>query len=489
MSTSLHPSQAVIGEPEVLEDVRADVAETPGLAAAADVVSHPAWLRLKAAATALQGLQAKDGSVPDPADHPAAGGHVETITAAVAELAPLFPHDAAYLAALPRDFARWRDGGFGVPDFLDSLVAFQPQEHRVDGIRHLVVFPMYTQNGSSSRHVEALLVEAIWPEFIAELEAGDYGNRLFLSLRLLDFTPGYETNSAVLFPETVAMREIPTFTWGAIFQDREAARFRRVVAAAAEITRLDLPQDAAELVADQDLAEQTFVMWDLIHDRTHMRGALPFDPFMIKQRMPFFLYTLEEMRCDLTAFRETVRIERELSARAAAGEELTAVQAQTLRHAKLVQYAVLFDRVFRFALTGSRVRNYDGLGGQLLFAWLHRRHVVQWRDVKLTIDWDRLAEAVVELGDAIDRLYWESIDRPKTVHWLKAYELVASVVAPHPASVWAQGLPREVLAGPPKEMTDLVLDDEFPLSMFFEALDKKLRGVIESTAGIRAADA
>ena len=45
-------------------------------------------------------------------------------------------------------------------------------------------------------------------------------------------------------------------------------------------------------------------MWDLIHDRTHMRGDLPFDPFMIKQRMPYFLYSLEELRCDLTAFRE-----------------------------------------------------------------------------------------------------------------------------------------------------------------------------------------
>ena len=157
-----------------------------------------------------------------------------------------------------------------MPDFLDSLVALQPQEHRVDGIRHLVVFPMYTQNGSSSRHVEALLVEAIWPEFIAQLEAGDYGNRLFLSLRLLDFTPGYETNSAVLFPETVAMREIPTFTWGAIFQDREAARFRRVVAAAAEITRLDLPQDAAELVADQDLAEQTNLLGVVLNKCRYM---------------------------------------------------------------------------------------------------------------------------------------------------------------------------------------------------------------------------
>lgn len=476
MTTALQMDQSHIGEPEATSDVRA-------------VESHPAWLRLKAAAVALQGLQARDGSVPDAADHPAAAEHVEVIVAAVAELAPLFPHDAAYLAALPRDFARWQGSGFGAPDFLDSLVEFQPQLHRVDGMRHLVVFPMYTQNGSSSRHVEALLVEVIWPEFIADLEAADYGNKLFLSLRLLDFTPGYDTNSAVLFPETVAMREIPTFTWGAIFQDREAARFRRVVAAAADVTKLELPADAAELLTDQDLAEKTFVMWDLIHDRTHMRGDLPFDPFMIKQRMPFFLYTLEEMRCDLTAFRETVRLEGALTARLEAGEELTEVEELTLRHAKLVQYAVLFDRVFRFALTGSRVRNYDGLGGQLLFAWLHRSHVVEWRDVRLSVDWDRLAPAVVELGDAIDQLYWESIDRPKTVHWLKAYELVASVVTPHPASAWAQGLPREVLAGPPKGYTDLVLDDEFPLSMFFEALDKKMRGVIESTAGIRATDA
>ena len=408
--------------------------------------------------------------------------------ASVAALAPLFPHDAAYLDALPRDFARWADGGFGVPDFLDSLLAFQPQQHRVDGVRHLVVFPMYTQNGSTERHVEALVVEVLWPEFIAELEAGDHGNRMFLALRLVDFTPGYDTNSAVLFPETVAMREVPTFTWGAIFQDREAARYRRVVRAAAEITKLELPDEAAALLTDQDLAEKTFVMWDLIHDRTHMRGDLPFDPFMIKQRMPFFLYTLEEMRCDLTAFRESVRIQRTLAARAAAGDALTPLEEQTRLHAALVQHAVIFDRVFRFALSGTRVRNYDGLGGQLLFAWLHRKRVLEWRDVRLSLDWDRVADAVIELGEAIDQLYWESIDRPKTVHWLKAYELVASVVAPHPASVWAQGLPREVLAGPPKGYTDLVMDDEFPLSMFFEALQKKLGGVVASTAGIRAQD-
>jgi hypothetical protein len=469
--------KAVVGEPEVVEDGRA-----------IGVEESPQWLALKGAATDLQTLQVKDGSVPEPADHTRATELVQTIISSVDALAPLFPHDAEYLTALVADFRRWADGGFGVPDFLDSLVAFQPQLHRVDGIRHLVVFPMYTQNGSPDRHVEALIVEVIWPEFIAELEAGDYGNKLFVSLRLIDFTSGYDTNSAVLFPETVSMREIPTFTWGAIFQDREAARYRRVVDAAAEITKLDLPDDAARMLTDQKLAEETFVMWDIIHDRTHMRGDLPFDPFMIKQRMPFFLYSLEEMRCDLTAFRESVKIQRALQARKDAGEAITEAEEQMLEKAALVQYAVLFDRIFRFALTGTRVRNYDGLGGQLLFAWLHQRGVLHWTDVSLAVEWDRLPDAVVALGDAIDELYWRSIDRPKTVHWLAAYDLVRSVVTPHPASQWNRGLPDEILLGAPKGYTDAVLDDEFPLSMFFEALDKKMTDVIASTKGIRGTD-
>ncbi len=472
MSTTPLQINAIIGEPEVVEDAR--IAET-----------SPAWTQLKSAALALREMQIKDGSIPSPDGHALAREHVAAIVAGIRALTPAFPHDAEYLAASVRDFGRWAASGFGVPDFLDSLVAFQPQRHRIDGIRHLVVFPMYTQNGSPDRLVEALIVEAIWPEFIAELEAGDYGNKLFVSLRLVDFTPGYDTNSAVLFPETVAMREIPTFTWGAIFQDREAARYRRVVRAAAEITKLDLPAEAARMLDDHDLTEKTFVMWDIIHDRTHMRGDLPFDPFMIKQRMPYFLYSLEELRCDLTAFRESVAIEKRLAVR----DDLTATEQQMLEHAGLVQYAVIFDRIFRFAVTGSRVRNYDGLGGQLLFAWLHQRGVLHWTDTQLTFDWDEVPGAVIALSDAVNDLYWRSIDRPKTAHWLAAYDLVRSVLTPNPASNWARGLPADVLAGPPKGYTDQVLDDEFPLSMFFEALEKKMRPVIESTAGIRASDA
>jgi len=471
MSLTASLAKSIIGEPEVVED---DRVTQPLVEDGRPVEQQPAWLALKEAATALQQLQAQDGSVPDPADHAAARTLAATIAAAIRTLAPLFPHDEAYLAASVVDIEQWVDGGFGVPDFLASLVAFQPQQHRVDGLAHLVVFPMYTQNGSRNRFVEAVLCEVIWPEFVAELEQ-TYTNGLFVSLRLIDFTPGYDTNSAVLFPETVAMREVPTFTWGAIFQDREAARFRRVVAAASDITKLEVPAGTARMLADQRLTEEVFVMWDLIHDRSHMRGDLPFDPFMIKQRMPFFLYSLEELRCDLTAFRACVAL----------GEG----EGEIADRARLVQQAVIFDRIFRFAITGSRVRNYDGLGGQLLFAWLHQHGVLHWTDTQLAFDWNEVPAAVIALSDAIDRLYWESIDRPKVAHWLAAYDLVRSVVTPHPASQWARGLPDEVLAGAPKGYTDAVLDDEFPLSMFFEALEKKMRDVIAGTEGITGRDA
>jgi Family of unknown function (DUF6421) len=437
------------------------------------LASSIAWMALKQAAWDLQQIQVQDGCIPDPANHCRAQLAVDSITASIRELAPSFAHDADYLDLLVADFEKWAGSSFGVPDFLDSLLAFQPQQHRIDGLQHLVVFPMYTQNGSTNRFVEAVLFEVVWPEFIAELEAGEYSNQMFLPIRFIDFTPGYDTNSAVLFPESVAVRETPAFTWGGIFADREAERFRRVVAAASQTTSLTLPDDARRLLEDPQLALETFVMWDLIHDRTHMRGDLPFDPFMIKQRMPYFLYTLEELRCDLTAFRESVRIERDESA-----------SPEARSHAKLVQYAVIFDRIFRFAMTGTRVRNYDGLGGQLLFAWMHQHRVLHWTDSKLSIDWADVPDVVIELGRRIEELYWRSIDRPKTAHWLAAYRLISGTVTPNPASVWAKGPDALPLDGPPRGLTDQVLDDEFPLSMFYEALEKKMRTVIESTAGI-----
>jgi len=438
--------------------------------AAEDSEARAEFQGLKDAVEALKPLQAKDGSIREEADRERATELVSKIVGHVERLAPRFPHDAAYLAAVVADFGKWADQGLGVPDFLDALDAFHPDTQRVDGLEHLVVFPMYTQNGSTSRHIEAVWIRTIWPEWLAELERTRYDNPMFVPIAFEDFTSGYDTNSAVLFPETVAVRQTPArFTWGGIFADREAARFRAVSGAAAETLKLALPPDAARLIASQELAQDTFVLWDLIHDRTHSHGDLPFDPFMIKQRMPYWLYSLEELRCDLTAFGEAVKLEKE-----------------GVPHARYVQLAVLFDRLFRFPITGDRIRNYDGLGGQLLFAYLHRNDIVRWTDNRLSVDWDRLADGVADLRGEVEKLYRDGIDRSKLAHWLAAHQLVATYVAPHPASVWARGVEALPTEGFPKAVVDAVLPDEFPLSMFYEALRRKLTDVVESTKGIRA---
>src|SRR4051794_10422572 len=424
---------------------------------------HPAWLRLRDAVSELRDHQQADGSASE-----APRGLVDTIRSAIAELAPYFPHDEGYLTAVDKDLARWADGGLGVPDFLDSLSEFHPSRGRADGRAHLVVFPMYTQNGNPDRNLEALLIHEAWPAWLAELEATRYDNPMFVPIRFDDFTAGYSTHSAVLFPETVTVRETPaSYSWGGIFCDREAARFRRVSSAAADILRLELPDDARALLADQARCEEAFVLWDLIHDRTHSHGDLPFDPFMIRQRQPFWMYGLEELRCDLTAFREAVRLADE-----------------GLPQAKDVQYAVLFDRLFRFPVTGNRVRNYDGLGGQLLFAYLHKNDALRWTDNRLSIDFDRARELTAQLGEEIQRFYRDGIDRPKVVHWIVGHEPVSTYLAPHPRSKRARA--REVLdfSVPPRQLVDDVLPDEFPLSMFYETLAKKLGGVVESTRGV-----
>ncbi|MGA5869166.1 DUF6421 family protein [Streptomyces cinereoruber] len=448
-----------------------------GISTDARVIDHPAWTELKNAVEEIRAWQSADGSIDFEAEGAPARSRVEPtldrVVAAVEQLSPLLPHDAAYHRALVSDLRKWAESGFAVPDFLDALLAFQPAADRIDGLQHLVLFPMYTQNGNPDRNLEAVVLRMVWPEWLADLERTRYDNPLFCGITFEDFTAGYDTNSAVLFPETIAVREAPErFTWGGIFCDREAARFRKVTGAAVDTLGIELPADIAAMIEDQERCEKAFVLWDMVHDRTHSHGDLPFDPFMIKQRQPFWMYGLEELRCDLTAFKEAVKLE-----------------AEGNTHGRDVQYAVLFDRMFRFPLSGDRNRNYDGLGGQLLFAYLHKHDVVRWTDNTLKIDWQRAPEVTNQLCAEIEKLYRDGIDRPKLVHWFKAYELVSTYLAPHPGSKWAKGPDALDLSLPPRKLVDDVLPDEFPLSMFFEALAKKLKGVIADTKGITAAGA
>ena len=188
-----------------------------------------------------------------------------------------------------------------------------------------------------------------------------------------------------------------------------------------------------------------------------MRGDLPFDPFMIRQRSPYWMYALEELRCDLTAFAEADALERD-----------------GFPFARHVQYAILFDRLFRFPLTGNRVRNYDGLGGQLLFAFLHRERYLHWTDNRLTIDWPRIAEGVDRLRTLVADLYHSGIDRPKLAQWIAAHDLVATYVPAATGSRWAAATRDLPEVDEPKQLVDLVRDDEFPLSLFYTQLAPKL---------------
>jgi hypothetical protein len=428
--------------------------------------TDPEWVRLATAVEELRPLQAEDGAILA-GEEARATALIGTMTAAIAALQPRFPHQREHLDATIADLNRWVADGLGRPDFLDSLLAFTPERDRRDGVEHLAVFPMYTQNGNPSRNVEAVITRIVWPDWLARIEREAYPNPAFLPIEFVAFTAGYDTHSAVFFPETVATRQVARFEWGGIFCDREAARFRRVTTAAAQRLRLALPPQVALLVGDQRLAQETFVLWDLVHDRTHSHGDLPFDPFMIKQRMPYWMYALEELRCDLTAYREMSGVELPL--------------------APYVRYAILFDRLFRFPATGERVRNYDGLGGQIIFAWLHGRGVLRWTDNTLTIDWPRLDDAMADLCAHVDALYRAGIDRSRVAHWLAAHDFIHALVPAHPASAWVgegRGLD---LGADPKVLIDAVLPDEFPLNIFYEALRRELAPVIASTAGITGA--
>ena len=142
----------------------------------------------------------------------------------------------------------------------------------------------------------------------------------------------------------------------------------------------------------------------------------------------------------------------------------------------------LFDRLFRFPITGSRVRNYDGLGGQLLFAFLHKEGYLHWTDNRLSIDWDQVADGVGRLHELVHELYHSGIDRSKLGQWIAAHDLISEYVAPAEGSVWARHSRELPEVTEPKQLVDLVRDDEFPLSLFYVQLGPKLEQALAPTA-------
>jgi len=417
-------------------------------------LATPSWVRLKGIINTLRAIQDADGSVAI-ANQDGATKLVKAAAGEILLLARAFPHQAEYLARVPQDLARWQADGFGKPDFASSLDAFHPEQHRRDGIEHLVVFPVYTPNASPTVRFEALLIRTTWPEWLAALERERYPNPKFVPLGLVDFTDGYASECAVLFPETVSVAARATNHFGGIFCDREARRLQSTATREALATGMDIFPELGCLLASRPLLEEVCALWDLIHDQSHALGELPFDPFMIRQRAPFWMYAIEELRVDVRAFGEALRLARE-----------------GFPFARHVCRAVILDRILRFPITGTRVRNYDALGGQILFGALHQCDAVVWRDNRLEIRWDMLPDAMAALDGGLRALYKTGAGCSRVALWIAAHEFVSRHVRPNAGSRWKPAFPPD--ESDPKAWLALVHEDEFPLGNFHLLLQRKL---------------
>ncbi len=414
------------------------------------------WLPLKYAVNSLRLFQNTDGSL-EPARHTEAEALVQSIVQNIQALESFFPHQREYLRQVTEDLASWKSGGYQKPDFGKSLAAFNPQRHRRDGIEHLWVMPMYTPNASSDWRFEAMIYRLPWPDWLGQLESTLYQNDRIVPGHFVDFTEGYDSECAVLFPETVSLTGRPSNNFATIFCDREAKRYQTCVTKAAQIVKLQTHPQLECFLNSLALIQDAYALWDLIHDKSHSVGELPFDPFMIRKRAPFWMYGLEELRVDLRSFSEATRLAQE-----------------GFPFAIYVTYAILFDRIFRFPITGRRVRNYDALGGQLMFSFLHQKDALIWLDNRLSVNWKLLPDAVNQLREELLRLYKQGTDCSKMSFWIAAHDLVSTYVKPNIASKWKKDTRVVNDESDPKQWIDLVHDDEFPLGNFHTHLRAKM---------------
>ena len=419
------------------------------------------WVELKTTINELRELQTTSGSIEVPESTQLAAEKVGSIVESVEKLKPFYLHQADYLDQVIADFYSWKESGYGKPDFGKSLALFNPQLHRENLIRYLVVFPLYTPNASQDVKFESLLIQVPWPSWLATLENRQYKNEKFVPGHLVDFSLGYKSECAVLFPETVSLSGTATNNFGIIFCDREAGRYQKFVKLCCEILQVRLPPQLECFLSSIELIQDAFALWDLIHDRSHSKGELPFDPFMIRQKQPFWMYALEELRVDIASYMDAVHLSN-----------------NGFPFANYITYAVLFDRIFRFAITGARVKNYDALAGQILFSFLYKNNVLIWQDNVLSIDWETITEKVANLQSEIRTLYKGGSDMSKVAYWVAAHDLVSKYVKPNLASRWKSGVDGMISEDSPKEWISLIHDDEFPLALFHANLRKKVTSTI-----------
>ena len=377
----------------------------------------------RAASDAVEELrltQEPDGSVDPPSTTPARlrrAGRRRSPTA-VAGLRPHFPHQADYIDALcGRPRAPGPTAASRKPDFDRSHRGLPPRARPPRRHRAPRRLPdVQAERARRDTCFEALIVRVPWPEWSPSSSARATTTRSSSRSTLVDYTDGLRLRVRRPLPGDLLDRRAPAEpTSAAIFCDREAERFRRVCGArrrdpAASTCRRTRPPARPRPSSPSD----AYIALGP-DPRPHPHARRPaVRPVHDPPAQPVL---------DVLAGGAALRPDRVRRGRASSRREGFAF-------ARHVQYAILFDRLFRFPITGSRVRNYDGLGGQLLFAFLHQRGLPALD--RQPAD-DRLGAASptasARLRERVQELYHSGIDRSKLGQWIAAHDLVADLRA------------------------------------------------------------
>ena len=311
-------------------------------AAAADsaAAADPAWTRAQRRRRGAAPAQEPDGSV-DPDEHDAAASRefVETIATAAEALAQHFPHQADYIDALGADLRAWADPGFGKPDFT-ALDRGLPSRAAPRGRDRA---PRRLPDVQAERLPRHLLRGADRPRPLARVARRARGDRATTTpsssrSTLVDYTAGYDSECAVLFPETFSRRRSARQPTSA----RSSATARPSACAA---SRAAPPRCSSSTC--RPTPPRCSPRRELSAERLHPLGPPP-RPHAHARRPPVRpvhdppAQPLLDVRAGGASLRpDGVRRGRSSSRR------------EGFAFARYVQYAILFDRLFRFPITGT----------------------------------------------------------------------------------------------------------------------------------------
>lgn len=374
-------------------------------------------------------------------------------------------HQTDYFRELAADFKSWLAVGLDIaPDFGKSFLKLNLQDKRGLHQTALIVAPMYLQNATTAYRFEAVYLDIPWPAWLKSLER-DNPDPTYVPGRLLKYSIGYQSRCAVLFPEQVSSKQKLTDVFGVIFCDREAGRLVKYAELAASHFNITYPPDLIACLRSQVQIEDAFMLWDLMHNSSHFEGPLPYHRFKSGKKQPYWMYALEELRVDISAYSKII-----------ANDRYNGVSC-------MARYIIVLDRLFRFSISGERSKNYDALAGQLLLAFIQVEtlpHINNFPDTNtgpgvlrngtaISLSWQKVEARILQLKELLDAHEKEGAALSLEDFWIRSYYLIAHFL---PSALTSQ-FPRSyeaLLAQPDKAsltsdgIRNRVISDEFPLS-------------------------